>query len=103
MNSKPIQAGGMSHSWVNPSRDFHHTFLILDQECEMDNYPGIVILTDETLKNSVAVKVGNLQKELPALQEKHEGKNVLYWWFETDIAELEGIFRGITDQPVYIG
>lgn len=103
MNSKPIQVGGMNHSWGDPSRDFHHLFLLLDQDCEYDKYPGIVILTDDSLKNTVAIKVGNLHKELPLLLENNKDKNVLYWWLEIDPSRLEKIFAGITEHPVYIG
>ncbi len=65
MESKPIQAGGMCHTWRSPDNSFRHLFLKLDLDCEPDKHPGIVIVSDEHHQRACAAAVKNLQKELP--------------------------------------
>ena len=43
---KPLQPTGLMVSWQSPNKKFVHTFAIIDLQCELDNYPGILIISD---------------------------------------------------------
>ena len=96
-----MQTGGMCHLWRSPDANFKHTFLKLDFECEPDRYPGIVMVTDMHYQYAFAAAVQNLQRELPALLKRIQGKPVAYWWLEQDKNEVKRILSGLTDHPVF--
>ena len=100
MNSKPMQTGGLCHSWRSPDGNFKHSFLKLDFECEPDKYPGIVIVADEHCQHAFSAEVRDLQRELPALLLQVQGKPVAYWWLEQDQNEHK-ILSGLTEHPVF--
>jgi hypothetical protein len=95
------QGGGVCHLWRSPDGNFKHTFLKLDFECEPDMYPGIVIVTDVHYQEVFAAAVQNLQRELPALLKRIEGKAFAYWWLEQDMNEAKRILSGLTEHPVF--
>ena len=104
MNSKPkyaMQTGGMVHLWLSPDGNFKHRFVKLDFECEPDKHPGIVIVADEHCQHAFAVAVQNLQRELPVLLQRVQGKPVAYWWLGRDQNELKKILSGLTEHPVF--
>lgn len=104
MNLKPkyaMQTEGMCHSWRCPDGSFNHLFLKLDSECEPDNRPGIVIVTDEHYQHAFSAAVKNLRRELAALLLQVQGKPVVYWWLEQDQNELKRILSGLTEHPVF--
>jgi len=104
MNSKykyAMQAGGMCHLWRSPDGNFKHSFLKLDFECEPDKHPGIVIVADEHYQHAFAAVVQNLERELPALLQRVQGKPVAYWWLEDDQNELKRILSGLSEHPVF--
>ena len=104
MNSKykyAMQAGGMFHLWRSPDGNFKHSFLKLDFECEPDKHPGVVIVADEHYQHAFAAGVHNLERELPALLQRVQGKPVAYWWLEDDQNELKRILSGLSEHPVF--
>lgn len=100
---KPIQVSGMLHAWRSPDTSFKHIFLKLDFSCEPDNYPGIVIVTDENCCRAVATAVTNLRKDLPQLLKSRPEARIAYWSLQQDVTETARILAGLTEHPTFVG
>jgi hypothetical protein len=96
-----VQTGGIDHFWQSPDGEFKHVFLQLDLGCEPDKHPGIVIIADECYQHAFAAVVQDLQRELPALLQRMQGRSVVYWWFERDQKQLTTILTSLTEHPVF--
>lgn len=90
-------------TWKSPDGSFHHLFLKLDFDCEPDNYPGILIVSDVAHRQVRATAVKSLLKELPLFLKQIDGEVVAYWWLEDNDKERTRILSGLTDHPVFVG
>lgn len=100
---KPRQAGGLLQAWRNPDSTFHHLFLKLNLDCEPDNYPGVLIVSDVHHHHVLVAAVNSLQKELPLLLQQLEGERIVYWYLEQNEQERSRIVFGLTTHPVFVG
>ena len=98
-----IQTGGRCHVWQSPDGSKKHIFLLIDSICTPDYLPGVVILTDPTRKQSIAMAVKNLQAELPTLRSRYVDLPDAYWSIQQDSAERARLLWELTFQPVYVG
>ena len=100
---KPIQTRGMLYTWKSPDRTFHHLFLELDSSCELDLYPGIVIVADEHRQNAMASSVENLRAELTGVLGATATKATVHWSIERNERKRAEILTGLTEYPVFYG
>lgn len=96
-----MQAGGDMRKWSNPQRTFSHILLKLSFDCEVDPFPGILILTDRGYKNVSAMAVKDLRKELPKILEPLGDNAVAYWCIERDEKERSRLLSGLTANPIF--
>ncbi|MEY8214858.1 MAG: hypothetical protein RPR97_10315 [Colwellia sp.] len=108
---KPLQPTGLMVSWQSPNKKFVHTFAIIDLQCELDNYPGILIISDISNTPLLVKNVANLRNDFQELRNSidYQIEVKVYWSSVTDLHDLNGteerhkIVSGLTDHPVLIG
>ena len=103
MNSKPIQGGGISHHWKNPDDSFRYALTKVEFDCKIDHYAGVVIVSDEHYQNAICSRVNDLEKELPNLLSKIEGKAVAHWRVIENKDEANRVVSSLSAHPVFIG
>ena len=90
-------------AWKSPDGSFRHLFLKLDFDCEPENYPGILIVSDVEHRQVRVTAVKSLLKELPPLLKQIDGEVVAYWCLEDNGKERTKILSGLTEHPVFVG
>ena len=100
---KPMQAGGLLQIWQNPKGSYHHLFLKLDLDCEPEDYPGVLIVSDVHHRQVLVTAVESLHKELHSLLQKIEGEGVACWKREQKAQERSKILSDLTANPVFVG
>lgn len=105
MNStnKPVQTRGDLLMWRNPENSYRHYFLELDLKCELDDCPGILIISDATHSNVSVFNIERLWNELPKLIKNKKDKVVAYWWRVDDTDERSRMLSNLTARPVFLG
>ena len=100
---RPIQIGGMLHSWQSPDGKFKRALLRLDPSCEPDPYPGVVVICNAGCQEAKLTTVQNLRRDLPKLLQDVEAPTLVYWHLETDDEERLAWSAGLTESPQFIG
>lgn len=100
---RPIQASGVCHLWGNPLSSFRHLFVLLDLDCQVDKYPGVVIISDKHHRQTFASAVENLQDELPALIGRITHAPNVYWSLQRDRKRRDRLLSDLSANPVFLG
>lgn len=103
MTEKYLQASFQTHDWKSPDSSFRFNFAIIEPESELDNHPGLVLLSDKTQTETSVTEVSSLRKELPRLLENAGSDVIVYWRIGDDSKERAAILRQLTDHPVFHG
>lgn len=97
----PIQTNWEDRCLSDPQRKCSYVLGMLDFDCEADNRPGILILTNSNHTNASAMAVNNLRKELPKILEHREENTIAYWKEERDEAKRSKMLVELTPAPIF--
>ena len=100
---KPIQCGGLIQIWQSPDRSYRHHFLKLDLDCELSNYPGVLIVSHVNHSQVLVANVESLRKELPRLLEQIGDEVIAHWSLEEDDQKRSSILSRLTAHPLFAG
>lgn len=103
MSNKYLQATFQTHDWKSPDESFRYNFAIVEPESELDNHPGLVILTDASRLKVSITQVHSLRMDLPSLLANEDSGVVVYWRIVDNPKERETILRKLTSRPVFHG